>query len=273
MGRFAQRLAVSAWIVLALQGAALPAAQAQSTPPPPPAPAAQAGAQNRLAGVVLARAVERNSLFGAGEVTPVDPTSSFFNTDLPYAVVKVKPLVNDTVVTFAVSDPTGPAFAIEVKAPRQKNGVWDVFDFTLPLYILGTDLESHTGTWTLDVAFDGRHQGTTAFQVQAGSPIALGRIKDRLDLAPLDADLHWRYGAALALLHHDAEAIQELKNAIKLDRNYALYYISLGRIYERQGRTDDAVRAFKTALSLHGSYYDAVYSGWARAHLARLQTP
>src|SRR5437588_24911 len=82
-----------------------------------------------------------------------------------------------------------------------------------------------------------------------------------------------RDGAAPAVLHHDAEAIRELKNAIKLDRNYALYYISLGRLYERQGRTDDAVRNFKTALSLHGSYYDAVYSGWARAHLARLQTP
>ncbi|HEX9246504.1 MAG TPA: tetratricopeptide repeat protein [bacterium] len=264
---------MSVGIALALQGTGLPAAQAQNPPSPQPAPAAQAGPPTQLASVVLARAVKMNSLFGAGEVTPVDPTTSFFNTDLPYAVIKVKALVNGTVVTLAVIDPTGPAFALEVKAPEQKNGAWEVFDFTLPLYILGTDLESHTGTWALDVAFNGQHQGTTAFQMQAGSPIALGRIKDLLDLAPLDADLHWRYGAALALLHHDPEAIQELKNAIKLDRNYALYYISLGRLYERQGRTDDAVRNFKTALSLHGSYYDAVYSGWASAHLARLQTP
>jgi len=271
VGRCAPWFAASVGIVLALQGSVQPAAQAQSTPPSQPAPAAQVG--NQLASVVLARTVKMSNFFGAGEVTPVDPATSFFNTDLPYAVVKVKGLVNGTLVTLAVSDPNGPAFAIEVKAPNQKHGSWEVFDFTLPLFILGTDFESHTGTWTLDVAFNGQHQGTATFQVQAGSPIALGKIKDQLDLAPLDADLHWRYGAALALLHHDAEAIQELKNAIKLDRNYALYYISLGRIYERQGRTDDAVRNFQHALSLHGSFYDAVYSGWAKAHLARLQTP
>ena len=219
----------------------------------------------------MAEGIKSNGLFGGGEVTPVDPTTSFINTDLPYAVVKVKGLVSNTAVTLRVSDPSGPAFTIETKAPRHKNDVWESFDFALPLYILGTDLENHTGTWKLEVLFNGQAVRTASFQWQPASPIALTEIKDRVDRSPTDADLRWRYGAALALLHHDQEAIQEIQGAIQLDRNYALYYITLGRIYEREGRSHDAIRSFQTALSIHGSAYDAVYSGWAREHLTRLQ--
>ena len=264
VGRNVAILVVGAGLALALQGSA------------PPAPAiaqpAQAPVSNQLASVVMAKGIKSSNLFGQGDVTPVDPTTTFVNTDLPYAIVKVKTLEANTVVTLRVSDPAGPAFAIEVKAPQHKDKPWESFDFALPLYILGTDLETHTGTWTLQVLFNGRPVNTTTFQWMAGSPIQLGKIRDQLNVDPTNADLHWRYGAALVLLKHEKDGIEELQNAIKLDEKYALYYITLGRVYEREGRSADAIKMFKTALTLHGSFYDTVYSGWAQAHLARLQT-
>lgn len=262
IGRFAQFLAAGAGLVLGLQGVGHPAPPTQSLPP------------NQLVGVTLAKGIKSTGLFGGGEVTPVGPTTNFLNTELPYAIVKVKTLVSDTMVTLRLSDPAGPAYAIEVKAPQHKDKPWQTFDFALPLYILGTDLEGRTGTWKLEVLFNGQPQSTTMFQWLPTTPpahLTLSQIKDLIDQDPTNADLRWRYGAALALLGRDQDAIKELQNAIQIDRNYALYYITLGRIYERKGRTADAVRDFQTALSIHGSYYDAVYSGWAKAHLSRLQ--
>lgn len=234
------------------------------------APGSQAA--NQLLSVVLAKGIKSASLFGSGELTPVEPTTMFVNTDLPYAVVKFKCLQGDTMVTLRVTGPAGPAFTIQTKVPaRRNNASYEGLDVGLPLYILGTDLESHLGTWTLQTLINGQPANTATFRWDASSPIQLGRIRDLMNQDPTQADLHWRYGAALALLHHEQEGEAELQNAIKLDPRYALYYISLGRVYERLGRHDDAVKMFKAALSQHGSSYDAVYTGWAQAHLTRLQ--
>jgi hypothetical protein len=263
-------LLVGAGMALALQGSAPPVpAQAQSAPSQPMP--SQNLPPNQLASVVMAKGIKSSPLFGQGDVTPLEPTTTFFNTDLPVAVVKIKTLEVATVVTLRVSDPAGPAYAIEVKAPQHKDKPWESFDFVLPLYILGTDLEARTGTWTLQVLFNGRPVNTTTFQWMASSPIQLGKIRDQLNVDPTSADLHWRYGAALILLKHEKDGIAELQDAIRLDPKYALYYITLGRVYEREGRPADAIKMFQTALSQHGSYYDAVYSGWAQSHLARLQ--
>jgi Tetratricopeptide repeat len=254
---------VSILALVALGAVAPTPARGQTQAPPGPA--------NQLVSVVLAKGIQSSNLFGQGDVTPVEPTTTFVNTDLPYAIVKVKSLEADTVITLKVSAPSGPAFAIEVKAPQHKDKPWESFDFALPLYILGTDLETRTGTWNLQVLFNGQPVNTTAFQWQSSSPIQLGKIRDKLNLDPTSPDLHWRYGAALVLLKHEREGEAELQNAIKLDPRYALYYISLGRVYERLGRHDDAIKMYKSALSQRGSYYDAVYSAWAQAHLAKLQ--
>lgn len=273
-GRYVAILTVGAGLALGLQGSAPPVPAAAQSAPSQTTPAPNLP-PNQLASVVMAKGIKSSNLFGQGDVTPVEPTTTFVNTDLPYAVVKVKTLEANTVVTLRVSDPSGPAFTIEVKAPPHKDKPWESFDFALPLYILGTDLETHTGTWTLQVLLNGKPVSTTTFQWMAASPIQLGRIRDQLNSAgpadPLNADLHWRYGAALVLLHHEKDGIAELQNAIKLDPKYALYYISLGRVYEREDRPVDAIKMFQAALSQHGSYYDAVYSGWAQAHLARLK--
>lgn len=270
VGRYVAILTVGAGLALTLQGSAPPVpAAAQSAPtqtvPTPNLP------PNQLASVVMAKGIKSSPLFGQGDVTPVDPSTTFFNTDLPYAVVKVKTLEANTVVTIRVSDPAGPAFTIEAKAPQHKDKPWESFDIALPLYILGTDLETRTGTWTLHVLLNGKPVNTTTFQWMAASPIQLGKIRDQLNVDPTNADLTWRYGAALVLLHHEKDGIAQLQNAIKLDPKYALYYISLGRVYEREGHPADAIKMFQAALSQHGSFYDTVYSSWAQAHLAHLQ--
>ena len=263
-------LVVGAGLALALGGSAPPApAAAQGPSTTTPAPNLP---PNQLASVVMAKGIKSSALFGQGDLTPLDPTTTFVNTDLPYAIVKVKTLEANTVVTLRVNDPAEPAFTIEVKAPQHKDKPWESFDFALPLYILGTDLETRTGAWSLQVLFNGKPVNTTTFQWMAASPIQLGKIKDQLDVDPTNADLTWRYGAALVLLHHEKDGIAQLQNAIKLDQKYALYYITLGRVYEREGRPAEAVKMFQAALSQHGSFYDTVYSGWAQAHLARLQT-
>ena len=260
---------IVAALALAAQGAVAPLPAAGQNQP---ACAPGTSAANQLVSVVLAKGIKSASLFGSGELTPVEPTTMFVNTDLPYAIVKFKCLQGDTMLTLRVTGPAGPAFTIETKVPaRRNNSSYEGLDVGLPMYILGTDLENQVGTWTLQTLINGQPANRSTFHWEASSPIQLGRIRDQLNQEPAQADLHWRYGAALALLHHEQEGEAELQNAIKLDPRYALYYISLGRVYERLGRHDDAVKMFKTALSQHGSSYDAVYTGWAQAHLTRLQ--
>ncbi len=251
-----------------LLGAMAPLGSPAQTSPPP----SSESPPNQIASVTLARGIQADTLFGQGEAKPVEPTTVFINTDLPYAVVKVKALVPDTTVTLRLTDPTGASYSIDAKGPQHKNGPWQEFDFAAPLYILGTDLEAHTGTWHLQILIDGQVQSSTVFQWTQATPLALSRIREAEEQSPLNADLHWRYGAALALLGHVQEAVNELQNAIHLAHPpYALYHITLGRVYERQGRHGDAVREFQVALALHGSFYDAVFSGWAQTHLAQLQ--
>ncbi len=265
-GGVAQALATAAALVFGV--ITPPASQAQTAPSSPPGVPA-----NQVASVTLARGVRSTSLFGSGEVTPVEPTTVFISTDLPYAIVKVKALVPDTTVTLRLLDPTAAAYAVDAKTPQHKNNEpWKEFDFAAPLFILGTDLEGQTGAWHLQIVINSQVQNDTTFQWEPATALSLSKIKDAVDQSPLDADLHWRYGAALAQLGHDREAIQELQHAIQLDPKYALYHITLGRIYERQGRPTDAVHEFQTALGLRGSFYDAVFAGWAQAHLNRLQT-
>lgn len=260
------RIAIAA-AALALGGMDPVASSSQDSQPPAPGIPT-----NQLASVTLARGIEAVPFFGEGPVTPVDPATHFISTDLPFAIVTVKSLIPGTAITLRVVDPTGPEVNVEVTAPPRK-AAWDGFDFALPVYILGTDMESHIGTWHFQVSFDGRLQNDTTFEWQRATALALWRIKERVDQSPKNADLHWRYGAALALLGHDREAFEELQNAIHLDGRYALYYITLGRLYEREGRKEDAIRAFQAAVAIHGSYYDAVFSGWAQAHLAQLRAP
>lgn len=244
-----------------------------SAPSPPPSPS---GA-NQVVSVTLAKGIKSASLFGSGSVTPVDPTTVFVNTDLPYVVVKIQALASDTTVGLRLDDPTGVAYTVQAKIPPVR-GHPKEFDFAGPLYILGTDFENTTGTWHVQIFVNGRPASDTAFQWNAVTALptsqmsaALSNIRTLVNGDPTNADLHWRYGAALALFHQDQAAIQELQDAIRLDPHYALYHITLGRVYEKEGRTADAVREFQTAMALHGSYYDAVFSDWARAHLNKLQ--
>ncbi len=252
--------------VLMLQARTPAIVAAQSSPG-----AAPGQTPNQIESVTLAKGIKSASLFGSGTLTAVDPATTFVNSDLPYAIVRIKGLAPDTTVALRLSDPMGEAYMVQAKIPPHK-GNPKTFDFAAPLYILGTDLESHTGTWHLQVLINNTPQNETAFQWQAATPADVDKIKAAVDASPLSADLHWRYGAALALVGRLSDAVTELQNAIRLDPQYALYYITLGRVYEAQHRVPDATAQFQKALTVHGSaYYDSVFQGWARADLSRLQ--
>ena len=265
--------AACAVCALAAGSPAVPGAGAQQ-PPPAPSPASPStpptAGESQLTSIVLAKAIKQASFFGQGEVTPIEPTTTFLNTDLPYAVIKATSMKAGTEVAVRITDPTGANFEVTAKPSRGSRGA---FDFALPLYILGTDLEGRTGRWSLAVSFNGQPQNPQAtFEWQPSSTAQIKVIRDQLAAAPTNADLHWRYGAALALLGARTDAVPELENAIKLDPHYALYYITLGRVYEQLGRPADAVKMFRTALAQHGSAYDGVYTHWAQAHLTRLES-
>lgn len=256
--------ALGVLIAVAIGGPATGPASAQSAPAQPVA--------IQLDSVVLAHGVKSDNLFGQGDVTPINPGTSFTTTDLPYALVKVKSAPADTTVTLRLLDPSGLAYSVDTRTPKRRDTKpWQSFQFAAPLYILGTDLESSTGTWHFQVVMNNKVQNDTPFQWQPATVLSLPNVKAAVDASPMQADLHWRYGAALALFNHNAEAITELRNAIQLDPKYALYHITLGRVYERAGRKADAMREFEAALTIHGSFYDAVFGGWAQAHLNHLK--
>lgn len=253
------------WRALLVLGALLLVAGA------PVSTAAQSSSSpDQVVSVILAQGIRPTSLFGSNLLTPVGATTSFVATDLPYAIVRVKDPSPDVSVTFDLTGPAGPAYRVQAAMPPHRGRPQD-FDFAAPLYILGTDFEQQTGTWHLRVSVGAASSREVTFQWLPASPASLGPLRTAVDADPLNADLHWRYGAALALLGHVPEGVQELQAAIRLEARYALYHITLGRVYERDGRRGDAVREFEAALSLHGSYYDAVFSAWARAHLTRLK--
>jgi hypothetical protein len=239
----------------------LPAARGQQT---------AAGIQ--VGSVVLAHGVKTANAFGEGDVTPIDPGTNFVETDVPYALVKVTSAPANTPITLRLLDPTGVAYSVNASTPKRRDTKpWQSFQFAAPLYILGTDLEARTGTWHFQVVMNNQVQNDTAFQWQPASAQSMLTIKHALDAAPLQADLHWRYGAALALFNQDPPAVSQLRNAIQLDPKYALYHITLGRLYEREGNKAAAMNEFQTALGIHGSFYDPVFQSWAQEHLNRLK--
>lgn len=232
---------------------------------------AQAAAEpNQVESVILARGIRPASLFGSNLLTPVGATTTFVSTDLPYAIVRIKAPTPDVTVSFELISPSGPAYTIHATMPPHRVTPQD-FDFAAPLYILGTDFERDTGNWRLRVSVNGALPQEATFQWLPGGPVDLSGLKAQVNADPLNADLRWRYGAALALFGRDQDSIRELQAAIRLDPHYALYHITLGRVYEREGRRAEAVREFEAVLSLRGSHYDAIFSGWARAHLTRLK--
>jgi len=227
-------------------------------------------AANQIEAVTLAHGI-KPSHFIPGDVTPVQPTNSFISTDVPYAVVKVHTVCPASAFVVRLLDLTGATFEVQGTPPTNENGPLKTFVFVFPLYLLGTDLEAHYGSWHVNVLVDGEMVRDVPFQWIQATDKSLGPIRDLVNASPMDADAHWRYGAALAQLGHDEEAIQEVQTAIRINPRYALYYITLGRIYEREGRKAEAISNFQKALTIHGSYYDSVFSSWAQADLQRVQ--
>jgi hypothetical protein len=255
----------------ALIAAALLGALAAAGPLTLPVSAQTAPAGVQLASVVLAHGVKQTSLLGRGDVTPVDPGTSFVQTDLPYALVKINSAPSGTALTLRLVDPNGIAYSINVATPKHGAKPWQSFQFAAPLYILGTDLEGITGGWHFQVLANNQVMNDTAFEWDPATAQSLRGTLDAVNAAPTDADLHWRYGAALALFNQDPPAITQLQDAIRLNSKYALYHITLGRVYEREGKNAQAASEFQAALGIHGSFYDAVFQGWAQAHLNHLR--
>lgn len=71
-----------------------------------------------------------------------------------------------------------------------------------------------------------------------------------LRLNALFVPAHYLYGSIYMEEQNLVEAEKSLKKAIYLDKNFILAYYNLAIIYRRQGRYDDAVRAYRNTLKI-----------------------
>jgi tetratricopeptide (TPR) repeat protein len=65
-----------------------------------------------------------------------------------------------------------------------------------------------------------------------------------------DSGLRYQYGYVLAETRRDADAEVQLKKALELNPTYALPHHILGRLYERQGKTAEAVQSYRAFLAM-----------------------
>jgi Tfp pilus assembly protein PilF len=74
-----------------------------------------------------------------------------------------------------------------------------------------------------------------------------------------EKDSFSRYALALEYLkENDIEtAIREFETVLRYDANYTATYYHLGKVYEKQGRTDDAKKIYQTGIALTAQKGDA----------------
>lgn len=104
--------------------------------------------------------------------------------------------------------------------------------------------------------------------------IGLSGLQEAVSLDPANATYRNALGVAYLGLKRNQEALAELSRAVELDRAYGDAHHNLGTVYAETGKWEEAVRAYKEALSAPGySNYEGTYHnlGWAYYNLGRLQ--
>ncbi len=80
---------------------------------------------------------------------------------------------------------------------------------------------------------------------------ALKSLDKSITIDPKNAEAHYFYATLLS--DNKTEAMKHYEDAIKADPNFVKAYIPLGDIYYSEGRYDDAINAYKKAISIDKS--------------------
>ena len=79
-----------------------------------------------------------------------------------------------------------------------------------------------------------------------------------LSISPTSADAHYYLGAALEAQHFHAEAIDELKAALRHQQKYPKAYYSLGNIHRQLGFFEESENYYRLALEQDPEYFEAL---------------
>lgn len=78
-----------------------------------------------------------------------------------------------------------------------------------------------------------------------------GRMNSLLDMLksePDDLFLNYALGTEYTVISNFAEAEKQFKKVIGLDEGYIAAYYQLGKLFEAQSKTDDAISYYKAGL-------------------------
>jgi uncharacterized RDD family membrane protein YckC/Flp pilus assembly protein TadD len=120
-----------------------------------------------------------------------------------------------------------------------------------------------TPYWNADIT-----DPDVAKEVRPQARAAIEELKLARDLDPTNAVIHMRMGDVFARLDGDPAAAKELDSyttAVNLDPDNGDYVTKMGNAYNRLGQYDQAIVAFRRALSLYDDYRYA-YEGLGAAY-------
>ena len=101
-----------------------------------------------------------------------------------------------------------------------------------------------------DLSFAPSHEWMAQLALGRGdAETATHELQQAVELRGGDGVLRWELGRALAANGQDEAAIEQLRQAVTLEPWFADPYFSLALAYDRRGRTDDAVRAYRDYLA------------------------
>lgn len=87
----------------------------------------------------------------------------------------------------------------------------------------------------------------------------LRTLEAALERQPEQAELHYHCGRVLDRLGRADEAIRQNENAVAIDPTFTLALIELGKLYQRTDRTDTALERFENAIATGARYADVYY--------------
>jgi tetratricopeptide (TPR) repeat protein len=101
---------------------------------------------------------------------------------------------------------------------------------------------------------------------------AIEAIKQAIRIEPDLAEAHYDLGVAYGKLGRWQDAVEAYKQAIRIKPNYAEAHNNLGNVYPRLGRYQDAIEAYKQAIRIKPDLAEAHYNlGVAYGKLGRSQ--
>lgn len=88
----------------------------------------------------------------------------------------------------------------------------------------------------------------------------VGLWEDALSRSPLSPAVHWKLGAFYLKQGRVDEAIRRFTTAMSMGMDHPRIHYDLGTAYHQRGRYDEAIREYRTALSLYPGSVETHYS-------------